>query len=54
MKTVNEIKKNQSVGELSPLPFVSLATNCIVWICYGALRGDLTVLLPNLTGTWLR
>lgn len=50
MKTVNEIKQKQSVGELSPLPFVSLATNCVVWDCYGFLNNDMTVLLPNLTG----
>jgi hypothetical protein len=50
LKTIKEIKKNESVGDLSPLPFVSLATNCVVWDCYGFLNNDMTVLLPNLTG----
>jgi len=50
LKTVKEIQKKKSTGDLSPLPFVSLATNCVVWICYGALRQDMTVLLPNLSG----
>jgi hypothetical protein len=51
LKTVKEIKAKGSVGELSPLPFVSLATNCVVWVTYGALRADPTILLPNASGT---
>lgn len=50
LKTVREIKRTGAVGALDPLPFVSLYTNCLVWSLYGGLLGDLTVLLPNLTG----
>jgi len=38
------------VGQLSPLPFVSLLTNCIIWSFYGLLRKDSTVLVPNAIG----
>jgi hypothetical protein len=50
VKTVRDIVAKKSVGDLSPLPFVSLLTNCIVWVTYGALRSDLTIMLPNITG----
>jgi len=50
LKAIKTIKENKSVGDLSALPFVSLATNCVVWTAYGALTQDLTVLLPNLSG----
>jgi len=50
LKAVRGIKENKSVGELSALPFVSLATNCVVWTAYGVFTKDLTVLLPNLSG----
>eukprot|EP00898_Chlorokybus_atmophyticus_P001317 jgi/Chlat1/2186/Chrsp17S02748 len=49
-KTVAQIKADRSVGNLSPLPFVSLATNCLVWTLYGVLKSDLTVLAPNVSG----
>jgi solute carrier family 50 (sugar transporter) len=50
VQTALKIQQNRSVGEFSPLPFVSLLTNCIIWSYYGALRSDLTVLLPNAVG----
>lgn len=50
LKTVREIQAKKSVGELSPLPFVSLATNCVVWTLYGFLRSDMTIMLPNISG----
>jgi solute carrier family 50 protein (sugar transporter) len=36
-----------SVGKLSLLPFASLLTNCIIWFCYGLLKDDFTVMIPN-------
>jgi hypothetical protein len=45
-----KIKEQKSVGQLSALPFFSLAVNCIVWSLYGLLRKDVTVLFPNFTG----
>lgn len=50
LKTVAQIKQNKTTADLSPLPFLSLATNCVVWSLYGALLADPTVFVPNLTG----
>ena len=48
--TARGILEDKSVGQLSPLPFVSLLTNCIIWSFYGLLRKDSTVLVPNAIG----
>lgn len=53
LKTVKEIQANKSVGALSPLQFVSLATNCFVWVTYGLLKMDMTILLPNASGAYV-
>ena len=50
LKTMREIVKNGSTGQLNPLPFVSLAANCVVWTLYGILQNDMTVLAPNASG----
>jgi len=47
---MKEIIANKSTGKLNPLPFVSLAGNCVIWSLYGYLQSDMTVLLPNATG----
>jgi uncharacterized protein with PQ loop repeat len=51
VKTALKIVEDKSVNKLSALPFVALLTNCIVWTLYGILKKDLTVLVPNFTGT---
>ena len=48
--TARGILEDRSVGALSPLPFLSLLTNCIIWSYYGLLRKDNTVLVPNAIG----
>ena len=53
LQTALEVIANKSVNLLSPLPFVSLFVNCIVWSMYGILRGDNTVLIPNLIGIFV-
>ena len=47
VKTSWQIVVDKSVGSLSPLPFVSLLTNCVIWSYYGLLKADPTVLVPN-------
>mmetsp|Transcript_22538 Transcript_22538/g.20466 ORF Transcript_22538/g.20466 Transcript_22538/m.20466 type:complete len:235 (-) Transcript_22538:110-814(-) len=51
--TANEIYNNKSTGELSPLPFGSLLTNCFIWTLYGLLVYDFTIFLPNLIGLFV-
>lgn len=49
MQTMYSIKASRSTGDLSPLPYISLFANCVVWSLYGLLNADMTVLLPNLS-----
>jgi len=47
------IYRNRQVGSLSVFPFVSMFVNSFLWTCYGTLREDFTVVVPNLTGTFV-
>eukprot|EP00470_Lotharella_oceanica_P003742 CAMPEP_0170170788 /NCGR_PEP_ID=MMETSP0040_2-20121228/3812_1 /TAXON_ID=641309 /ORGANISM="Lotharella oceanica, Strain CCMP622" /LENGTH=272 /DNA_ID=CAMNT_0010410417 /DNA_START=86 /DNA_END=904 /DNA_ORIENTATION=- len=47
--TCNKIKESGTTGDFSPAQFVSLYTNGTVWVIYGALAQDMTVLIPNAT-----
>ncbi|GAB5364344.1 hypothetical protein AAMO2058_000961600 [Amorphochlora amoebiformis] len=49
ISTCNKIKKEGTTGVLSPAQFVSLYTNGAVWVLYGYLAQDMTVLIPNST-----
>jgi solute carrier family 50 protein (sugar transporter) len=49
-QTALKLHKDKSVGQLSPLQFISLFTNCFIWSLYGFLKPDYTVLYPNLIG----
>lgn len=50
LQTAMNIYHNKSDLQLSPLPFVSLLTNCAVMSLYGLLKSMNTVLIPNFTG----
>lgn len=43
------IAKERSVGDLSPIPFLSLLMNGSVWFIYGSVKCDWTILVPNFT-----
>ena len=45
-----EVRRTKTVGQLSILPFISLATSCAVWAVYGVMLGDMTILIPNISG----
>ena len=50
LQTASKILTKRSDCKLSPLPFVSLVTNCIVMTMYGYLRSNATIFIPNLSG----
>jgi solute carrier family 50 protein (sugar transporter) len=50
LNTAKSIHENKSVQQLSPLPFISLLTNCVIWSLYGFYKKDHTVLVPNAIG----
>ncbi len=52
VQTALSIKENESTGKLSPIPFLSLLTNCAVWTMYGLKTKDKTILVPNALGVF--
>ena len=52
-KTALLIRKQQSIGEFSVIPFLSLFSNASVWAMYGFIKCDKTILIPNTTGLFV-
>jgi len=50
MQTATGIINAKDTGALSPVGFLSLLTNCVVWTIYGLKKNDMTVLVPNSIG----
>lgn len=50
LQTASKILTKRSDCKLSPLPFVSLVTNCIVMTMYAYLRSNATIFVPNFSG----
>lgn len=44
------INRSESVGSLSPVPFIALLMNCFIWAQYGVLVNNSIVAIPGLTG----
>ena len=53
LKTALLIRKQQTIGEFSVIPFLSLFSNATVWAMYGFIRSDTTILVPNTTGLFV-
>lgn len=49
-QTAMKIVRKKSDLRLSPLPFISLLTNCAVMSLYAYLRSNATIFCPNFTG----
>jgi solute carrier family 50 (sugar transporter) len=50
LQTASKIISKRSDCQLSPLPFVSLVTNCAVMSLYAFLRSNATIFVPNFSG----
>ena len=50
LQTAMRILRKQSDCRLSPLPFISLLTNCAVMTLYAYMRSNATIFVPNFTG----
>jgi len=44
------ICRNKNTSSLSPLSYISLFNNCIIWVLYGFLKNDVTILTANFIG----
>jgi len=49
LSTCKKIAEDGTTGSFSPAQFISLYTNGTVWVVYGLLAQDMTVLVPNST-----
>ena len=52
IQTCYNIYLMKNVGSLSIIPYVSLFTNCSVWVMYTLITEDYTVMWPNLAGVF--
>lgn len=52
LSPILKIVADKGTGDFSPLPFISLFTNCAVWGLYGVLTSDQTILVANAAGSY--
>eukprot|EP01012_Entosiphon_sulcatum_P024598 TRINITY_DN29770_c0_g1_i1.p1 TRINITY_DN29770_c0_g1~~TRINITY_DN29770_c0_g1_i1.p1 ORF type:complete len:220 (-),score=28.82 TRINITY_DN29770_c0_g1_i1:369-1028(-) len=50
LKVIWDIRTKKTTGDQSPLPFLAMLVNCVVWFLYGVELGDATLLPPNFLG----
>ncbi|EGC36063.1 hypothetical protein DICPUDRAFT_78286 [Dictyostelium purpureum] len=53
LKTILNIKEKRTVGSVAGIQFLSTALNCFLWIAYGILTGNGTMLFTNSVGLLL-
>ncbi|MEW5307951.1 MAG: hypothetical protein WDW38_010608 [Sanguina aurantia] len=51
--SVLDIRKQQQLGNLNPVPLVAIIANCAIWLIYGCINQDVYVILANLPGLHL-
>lgn len=47
LATMKDIKAKESVGDLPILPYAAMVINGVLWVTYGALVGEPTIMAPN-------
>lgn len=52
-KAVLQVRKQKSLGDVNPLPFVAMWANCTAWLVYAFLKGDVYVFFSNEPGLLL-
>lgn len=53
MRAILTMRKNESIGDLNPIPWCITIVNCIGWSTYGLLRRDIFIFLSNCFGLLL-
>mmetsp|Transcript_7753 Transcript_7753/g.12532 ORF Transcript_7753/g.12532 Transcript_7753/m.12532 type:complete len:247 (+) Transcript_7753:210-950(+) len=51
--TILQMYRAKTTFSVPVLPFLSMATQCIVWLVYGFLKADNTLIVPNVIGAIL-
>lgn len=49
LEAMKTIKANGTTGEFPVLPYAAMCLNGVLWMTYGNLIGEMTVLLPNVS-----
>ncbi|KAH9254092.1 hypothetical protein BASA81_007967 [Batrachochytrium salamandrivorans] len=52
-KTISDVSRSQTSGDLPSLTFVSMAVTSAIWGTYGGLKNDPTLIVPNFVGAVL-
>eukprot|EP01060_Flectonema_neradi_P039527 TRINITY_DN8736_c0_g1_i1.p1 TRINITY_DN8736_c0_g1~~TRINITY_DN8736_c0_g1_i1.p1 ORF type:complete len:260 (+),score=45.07 TRINITY_DN8736_c0_g1_i1:19-798(+) len=53
LATMRSIREKRSTGDLPMLPYTMMACNGFLWMCYGGLVGDTTVIAANVSALCL-
>lgn len=50
LATMKQFKADKSTNEVSPIPYAAMTVNGALWVMYGLLKSDFTIILPNISG----
>ena len=50
LAAMKQFKTDKSTGDVSPIPYAAMTVNGALWVIYGMLKGDPTIILPNISG----
>lgn len=50
MTTMKQFAKDGTTGDVSCIPYAAMCANGVLWMMYGAVKGDVTIIAPNITG----
>ena len=50
LAAMKQFKAEKSTKEVSPIPYAAMTINGALWVMYGLLKSDFTIILPNISG----
>ena len=50
LTAMKQFKAEKSTKEVSPIPYAAMTINGALWVMYGLLKSDFTIILPNISG----
>ena len=50
LAAMKQFKEAGTTGDVSPIPYAAMCVNGFLWVVYGGLKGDMTIIAPNASG----
>jgi uncharacterized protein with PQ loop repeat len=50
LSAMKQFAKTGTTGDVSCIPYAAMCANGALWVVYGALKGDMTIIVPNMSG----